>query len=435
MECGCPDNYVFNEDSGLCEFVERIAAELNTLAVLPPDLCTDRSYMRRGTLVFPTVVPSQYPLIGVNQDLPLYVDANDANVAYEDQLLGGDIWMANFSAAGGRLNQAGIGLLAPINDWQGYAKCITVGEGDTISIAIAATDGFRILINGVLAVYYKPGYGARVSDYMHVFPFQLSAGDYTIQCEGISGFRNTVCTDVNGFPVQCDSPSALYGSCLGGFAFEVFKNVTAQILSNIKDQDGLNYHYAKHTVNGIESPLSSMFLKGSPTDTGVHGNYICSGGYLDNSIAGAYYCKNTLTAQYGTCCFTLTNCATGDTIITNTNLNLYVITNQVITIEEQPGCFLVTENDTVNCPGAISVTVKNVYASCVQCTSVYYKLVDCTGNSNSLYTVSDLSEYVGKIITIEGYSVCWIVVIHDQLPAALMVPTIVSSHNTCEECL
>lgn len=432
MSCGCPDKYTYNESSGVCEHLERTQAELNPAPVLPPSLETDPAFMRWGTLVFPPIATDKFPITLTSFVNPEYKDVNNTVILPVDTLISGNMWVSNHSIGGGRFNQAGIGLLAPGSQWQGYVKCLTVEEGDQISVAIGATRGFRILINGVLAAVAQPIYPVRLSDYLHVIPFTLPAGDHTFQVEGLSATHGVPCVDENGFTVECGSNSAIYGTKMGGFVCELYKNVTAQILSEIMDQDSLNGYYAKHSINGVQTAITTLLLQGSPTDTGVHGNYICSD-YLDNSIEGAYYCVKTLTEPYGECCFKLINCLTGAVTITNTNLNQYL--DKIIKVNEQSGCYIINIEDDEDCSGAIAVTIKDEFDTCELCNKVYYKLVDCTGNVASLYTDYNLASHVGKIIKISGYTVCWIVVIEGDADKDLITPVIVSSYDTCEECL
>jgi hypothetical protein len=390
--------------------------------------------MRLGTAIYPTVDPVQFPLEGINTQNPAFTDAQGAVIEPQAVLLSGDLWISRGSPINGRLNQAGIGLLPPVSSWQGYTRCVTIESGDQISVALSATRAFRLYVNGDLAIQYWPIYPVRASDYLHIIPLALSVGKHNLTFEGLSESTVNDCFDRNGYLVQCTSASAasVEGGCLGSFVCEVYLNVTPEILSQTKDQDGLNSLYAMHMANGIGENITTIGLKGSPTDTGVNGNYSCAGGYLDNCEEGAFYCKDILTAAKEPCCFTLTNCVTGAEIITNTDLTIYL--PEVIRINEQEGCFLISVNADANCVGAIPVTIDSSYVNCLDCTAICYRLTDCEGNVEHLHTLTDLSAYVSKVIKIDGYNVCWIVSIV-PIHGVLMTPTISDLFNNCEECL
>jgi len=311
---------------------------------------------------------------------------------------------------------AGLSLSPRINNWEGYSRCVTVQEGDQISVALSATYGFRLIVDGVLALIFQPNSPIRASYYLHVFPLVLSAGVHNLTFEAIS---------IGSLP--CSG-----GVSYGSFVCEVFKNITPNLLNSINDQDTLNEYYAAHSVNGIGEILTTLQLRNEPFDTGAYGKYYCSTGVLNGCVEGGPTCEYVLTTPRIPCCFILTNCVTGAQIITNTDLNTYA--DKTIKIAEAAGCFLITSSGDEGCEGAIPVTVESYYNTCQLCTQVYYKLVDCLGQATSLYTAQNLSQYVGKVVKISGYSVCWTVTITHIVPPQLRTVSVTQTYLTCNSC-
>lgn len=436
MSCGCPQNYIFNETTGLCERTVQTPAELNSEPILTLPMCGSIDNLINGTLIFTIINKNQYPLIGITSINPSFEDGLGNIIIPSLNLVYGNLWISNGDLARGRLNQAGINLLAPINQWQGYSRCITIEEGDQISIALSATYGFRLFIDGELAIYYVSQYPVRTSNNLYVFPLNLSEGNHNLLFEGLSGSTNAQCFDKNGLIVNCSNLSAVLPDVdcnfIGSFVAEIYKNVNGQILANITDQDALNNVYAKHSVNGVQESITTLLLRGSPTDTGVHGNYYCSSGYLTNCIPGKFYCIENISVSPGVCCFILTNCVTGIVKYTNSDLTTYL--GKVIKVSEFSGCYII--NTYTACPGeAVPVTVINSYNTCPECEEIFYNLVDCKGQVTNLVTIFNMNQYVGKIVKIEGYqNVCWIVTYGDA-SESLIIPEILEYFNTCEQCL
>lgn len=410
MSCGCPQGYDLNPDTNLCERLMQSSAILNPNPKLPTYGCSDINNMRNGTAVYLEINTSQFPLIGINGPVPSYRDSQSNILTPFAYILSGDLWISGGKLSGGRLNQAGIGFYQK-GEWQGYIKCITINEGDRASIAISSTYAFRVFVNGDLAVYWSNDLQFQASDYLHVFPLNLPVGDHCILFEGMS----------------LDFPDCTAGS----FVCEIYKNVTAQILSNIINQEELNNYYAGTSINGIGEPISTLFLMGNSMDTGSGGNYSCTRGFLNSCVEGEISCQYIDTVVPIPCCFQLTNCATADQFVTTSDLSNYM--HGIVKLNELVGCYSIYPLAEI-CQNPIQVTVKSFYSDCADCQKVYYKLIDCTGNATSILTSQNLSAYVGKIIKIDNHNVCWIVVISSDTQGAMSV-NLIGSFNNCEDCL
>lgn len=85
---------------------------------------------------------------------------------------------------------------------------------------------------------------------------------------------------------------------------------------------------------------------------------------------------------------------------------------------------------------SIPVTVREVFVDCDTCLGVCYELVDCEGILETKETDTDLSAYVGQVITIASCpDTCWTV---NELEACPLVPvqvTLVNNFVDCVSCL
>jgi len=174
---------------------------------------------------------------------------------------------------------------------------------------------------------------------------------------------------------------------------------------------------------------SKSGLRYSPMDTGEFGNYTCSQGTIGACVEGKIVCKYVNSVATVPCCFRLTNCSTGTHFFTKTNLVAYL--NNFITIEEIEGCFAITVDGA--CDTFIDVTVLNYFPTCSACNKVYYRLVACSGPAADLYTTSDLSTFLNRIIKIKGYGYCWSVFLGGAGKKLTNIE-VLTSYDNCQSC-
>ena len=143
------------------------------------------------------------------------------------------------------------------------------------------------------------------------------------------------------------------------------------------------------------------------------------------------------------CCLTclpninykLTLCEDSTTFsYTSDDLSLYV--DRVIRREDCPEkCWIVSEIDG-DIPSDVPVVVIEDYLDCTLCYRKYYLLEDCLNLENDIITYTDLSDYVGKIITLDWCpETCWEVsetIIDD---GAGVISDILNSYTECIDCL
>jgi hypothetical protein len=124
----------------------------------------------------------------------------------------------------------------------------------------------------------------------------------------------------------------------------------------------------------------------------------------------------TITNNYATCqdcigytSYKLTACVGNDVIYTLDDLSAYV--NKTIKIH--CGCYTV-EKLRILPPNPQTVVVDYVFNTCLECTRTYWKLSDCAGVADDIYTYSDLAAYEKIVIKIEGCDTCWQVSITEE---------------------
>jgi hypothetical protein len=125
---------------------------------------------------------------------------------------------------------------------------------------------------------------------------------------------------------------------------------------------------------------------------------------VTSSVISCAQCQQKLLVYYE-----LINCNNPAIIVyTSTNLSDYV--NKYITLEEYGDqCFYVTvANELI--PSDVPVTPKDPYDTCEACSLPRYILEDCLGIADPIITQTNLSAYIGSVITLETCpDICWTV--------------------------
>ena len=411
MVCGCPTYYTYNPSTGMCELTVLDDAVYANDLLVPPNFAVSANYQSGGTVIFPLITSSQYPLTAVNTSIPSYLDHLGVAINPSNTLLSGDYWISAGSPTRGRMNMIGVGMRTSLS-YQGYLAAVDVKYGEVYSLGISSIWGFNVYIDGTLAVSYNPSVSVQAYAYYQIIPLQLTLGAHTFLIESISGDLQAGSTD-----------------SWGGFVFELYKDVTPQILSSITTEVQLSSYVAKQTINGIGQNISTAILRYSPMDTGEFGNYSCTQGHLNACVDGKIVCQYESSVAPIPCCFRLTNCQTGEHFFTQTDLSSYL--SNFITIEEVSGSFAITVDGA--CTVSIPVTVSGYYSTCAAASAVYYRLIACPGNIPDLYTTSDLSAYMNKTIKIRGYGHCW-TVFAGTSGNKLTNVEVTSSFDTCQTC-
>lgn len=133
--------------------------------------------------------------------------------------------------------------------------------------------------------------------------------------------------------------------------------------------------------------------------------------------------------------YLLRNCDDLDTIIyTSTNLSAYV--DKVVELSPDcPGCWIV-ELYPNPIPSDVPVIIAESYTDCEACKTTYYQLTDCTGTEDPIITSTNLSDYIGSIITLEWCpNTCWTVSVSQTSIGAGILGDILNEYATCLECL
>jgi hypothetical protein len=133
--------------------------------------------------------------------------------------------------------------------------------------------------------------------------------------------------------------------------------------------------------------------------------------------------------------YILTNCDDLGTIIyTSSDLSLYV--GQVVNVgPDCPGCWIVDVVDGP-IPSDVAITITDSFDDCEACKTTYYILEDCANIEANIITFTDLSVYVGQIITLEWCpTICWEVSISPTSTGAGLLGDIQNEFDTCLECL
>lgn len=126
--------------------------------------------------------------------------------------------------------------------------------------------------------------------------------------------------------------------------------------------------------------------------------------------------------------YKLTSCIGQDVIYTLDDLSLYL--DSVIKIH--CGCYIVEQLDVLP-PNPQSIVVDFTFNTCIECVRPYWKLTDCAGLAEDVYTYTDITTYVGKVIKIEGCDTCWEVE-STEFPINPTTVTVTFDFDDCETC-
>ena len=149
-------------------------------------------------------------------------------------------------------------------------------------------------------------------------------------------------------------------------------------------------------------------------------------------------CEINLTTGEWDCppeCFVLTDCAgiLDPIYATKPSLSPFAILGQVVVLDNYPGtCWEVA--DTVECDCAIDVVVLQSYEDCPTCLNApKYKLINCDNETLIVYTSTDLSAYVGQVITRLDCPGCWYIEEIQDIPSDVPI-TVDVVYVDCIEC-
>lgn len=133
--------------------------------------------------------------------------------------------------------------------------------------------------------------------------------------------------------------------------------------------------------------------------------------------------------------YILTNCDDLDTIIyTSDDLSTYV--GQVVELSPDcPGCWIINAYPNP-IPSDVPITISQAYDDCEACKTTYYLLEDCANIEADIVTSTDLSDYVGYIITLDWCpNTCWDVSVSPTSSGAGILGSIADQFDTCTDCL
>ena len=87
-------------------------------------------------------------------------------------------------------------------------------------------------------------------------------------------------------------------------------------------------------------------------------------------------------------------------------------------------------------PSVQTITIEFTYENCQACARTYYKLEDCNGVEDDVYTYTDLSLYVDSnlVIKLKDCDTCWIVTETRELLSEAGIVTFDVSYEDCEAC-
>jgi hypothetical protein len=267
------------------------------------------------------------------------------------------------------------------------------------------------------------------------------------ECYEIIGTAKVNYVDCNGVPVST-MVSGYWKGCAQVYPFTNPSPGPNLIITSHGDCiDGLcpSTCYELKDCNDLLEPIYSTAQSLSPFAT--LGQVIQIEGYdncwIVNDIVDCDCAINVVVLQaYDSCIecnpnpnYKLVNCDDVDTIVyTSSDLSDYV--GQVIQREPDcPGCWIVEQvNGPI--PSDTPVIITEAFDDCVACKAVHYLLTDCNSLEPSIVTTTNLSNYIGSIITLDWCpNTCWTVSVSPTSIGAGVLGNIADEFETCLDCL
>lgn len=429
--CPCPQGYVRDQSGLNCVKTTSVAATNNgaTYTIGTGNQVT--SYGISGARFYQDITSLSFPIKYPNCANHNLVD-NASSILTVQNLVAGTILWGDGNALHGRLNNAGIWTNlngTPTCEFIGFSACVDVPVDGVYCIGMAADNATRFSIDSQLIV-------------------EIDNTCTGAPCEGGPG--NCPPQTINGisYPSGTCPPCSTGAGCGNGFPFNYWHvfPITLSAGIHIITLEGKNFccqaAFAAEIYNATPAQLAAMttpaqlsavtiFTTENKTGTfqsGQFSGYSCPPGYSLNTCGQSVTCSIIESIPYN-CCYQLTNCVTGDIIITSIDLSANV--GGVVTISEQAGCWSVTT--ALDCTTTVVVTVTGSFGSCQECAPCF-RLTNCI-TGQVIVTSTNLSSSVGQTVNLSGqYAGCWTVTSSPNCDNSVAVVYVSTSVN-CISCL
>jgi hypothetical protein len=290
-------------------------------------------------------------------------------------------------------------------------------------------------------------------------------GNFTF--DSITNYESTCEDAAEDFCPECEAICYTIYSCDGSYPpITVSNDLSAYVGTSISIQVEADFGYSCFYVveasscsnavvvttagaacNTCECTCYEIFGTGKLNYIDCNGNEVVTtvnGYWKDCALTYPFTSPVLQTVSHGDCingqcpgdCYELTDCeGLQESIFTTAqSLSPFATLGQVVIIEGYTNCWEVT--DVVSCDCAIDVVVLQAYDTCRECNpDPNYKLVNCDDTDTIVYTSTDLSEYVGKVVQREAECPgCWIVYeVNGPIPSDAPI-TVTEFFDDCEAC-
>jgi hypothetical protein len=172
----------------------------------------------------------------------------------------------------GPLNRVGIwtcpiGNTNPLNTFIGFTRTIQVPQSKRYYVGIAGDNAFRLKIDGTLIIQQQTTTNpTNLNPFKiwHIYPVDLSAGEHTIELEGMN------------------LPDQLGGGTPASFGAEIYNNTAEEI--NAASSYG-------HGAGQVDTLFSTRNLEGQSFQLG---NFTCPSGYSLYQTSTGYVCRQSI---------------------------------------------------------------------------------------------------------------------------------------------
>jgi len=348
--CDCPENFVYNEVTQLCERTLDTVAEYSGTLLHIVAGNKSEFYCDSGIRLYPDITSLTWPILGDGLSNALYTlnENNGVGAAVIptnnviNEAFGGNAPGCLISDGdGGRLNKAGIWATGfPNNQELSFEYCIEVEGLEDVEyvIGIAGDNYVKLYVDGLLAVDLNSPSNSVTTPFRHwhAFPLSLTPGSHTIKVSGLNfGSLAAFAAEIYEIDLPTFQANLLYPAIGAGNCGSTEAQLEPFIIFSTRDYIGQSIP--------------------NPNDPGV---WSCPGGETVDYCNGVPICKITESIELACDCYLLIPCdGTAPFYSINSTYEEYLNTFVEVTGPDYTGCVYVSQTETEFCNEAGEDTI------------------------------------------------------------------------------
>ena len=417
-ECGCPDGYILNPQSDLCERVIETTPTGGTKFYIVEKAKTTDVWGNEGAWFFDDVSSLPKPLTALPSPPPWTLVDDLGIPCIIDSIVLNSLWTTRLEVIS--IWAQGVAQATPAVGAIGFGFCYDFPESKIYYFGISADDVGTLAIDSNLIIDVVPFVT------WTVLPIFITAGQHILNLtvkdvgSSVSGIGFEI-YDVPDYPTlqACTIASGVYGPAN-------------------PDPFNLNRYILFTTLQKLTPPGQTWNTGVFNPIPGENYGYNCPDGFVLNACITPVCVQISSIPPVPCEAWQITFCdgTNLDPIITSTNLDQYIaaVGTAVYTITYTDG------EDIISGCGSVSKALSQIapdftgtfssvfYDCCKKCTQVCYLLEDCQGAVDPIITCTDLSNYVNQIVKLSNCGdICWKVSESETCDDSILLGTVIEN--------